>query len=46
MISTSIDANTGRVIVTTSDNDVQPYTVCVKDPSDWVEIHDLSLIHI
>ena len=40
MISTSIDANTGRVIVTTSDNDVQPYTVCVKDPSDWVEIHD------
>ena len=39
MISTTIDPNSGRVLVVHSDKQ-QPYTVCVKDSLDWTEIHN------
>ena len=39
MISTTLDSNTGRVLVVHSTSS-QPYTVCVKDAADWQEIHD------
>jgi len=39
MISTTLDSNTGRVLVVYPDTQ-QPYTVCVKDAIDWKEIHD------
>ncbi len=39
MISTTLDANSGRVLVVYTD-DAQPYTVCVKDAADWTEIHN------
>ena len=39
MISTTLDANSGRVLVVYHDNS-QPYAVCIKDAADWQEIHD------
>ena len=39
MISTTLDSNTGRVLVVYPDTQ-QAYTVCVKDAVDWKEIHD------
>ena len=39
MISTTLDSNTGRVLVVYPDTQ-QAYTVCVKDALDWQEIHD------
>ncbi len=39
MISTTLDPNSGRVLVVHSDKQ-QPYTVCVKDSLDWTEIHN------
>ena len=39
MISTTLDANSGRVLVVYHDN-AQPYAVCIKDAADWQEIHD------
>ena len=39
MISTTLDSNTGRVLVVYPDTQ-QPYAVCVKDAADWQEIHD------
>ena len=39
MISTTLDSNTGRVLVVYPDTQ-QAYTVCVKDAIDWKEIHD------
>ena len=39
MISTSLDPNTGRVLVDIPD-EPQPYVVMVKDASDWQEVHD------
>ena len=39
MISTTLDSNTGRVLVVHSTS-AQPYTVCVKDAADWAEIHN------
>ena len=39
MISTTLDSNTGRVLVVHSTS-AQAYTVCVKDAADWTEIHN------
>ena len=42
MITTSIDSN-GRIIVSddaVTDDTPQEFTVCVKNESDWTEIHD------
>jgi len=39
MISTTLDSNTGRVLVVHSSS-AQPYMVCVKDAADWSEIHN------
>tara|TARA_B100001094_G_scaffold35804_1_gene29874 strand:- start:2916 stop:4808 length:1893 start_codon:yes stop_codon:yes gene_type:complete len=39
MISTTLDPNSGRVLVVHSDS-AQPYAVCVKDAADWTEIHN------
>ena len=39
MISTTLDSNTGRVLVVYPDTQ-QAYAVCVKDAADWQEIHD------
>ena len=39
MISTTLDPNSGRVLVVHTDS-AQPYAVCIKDAADWQEIHD------
>ena len=42
MITTSIDSN-GRVLVSDdaiTDDTAQEFTVCVKNESDWTEIHN------
>ncbi len=43
MFTTSLDLTSGRVIVSDDsidDNSPQNFTVCVKDESDWEEIHN------
>ena len=39
MITTTTDSKTGRTLVVYPDTP-QAYTVCVKDPLDWIEIHN------
>ena len=39
MITTTTDSKTGRTLVVYPDTP-QAYTVCVKDPLDWTEIHN------